>query len=375
MTRVLQANKFRGPAAQPSWDAALRMYYDETNNIRRLRLSEVGLNAPADKTFAIAGIALKPGEVLSGWEDLRKAMGIQPTATEVKFKHVAPPDYEAALASPKLATFLEWLVQSDLLIHYSVLDVLYWSVLDIVESLMVDDRFDLMEVHRELKNELNFAVTMDPQAFMTLLHGFGYPNLKRKDVPSFLSCVLAFVNRRVPKSRNPAMKMLKDLLRKAAKAPNLELAFLHDEKDGELIADFSVHFMHCLYVFKRATHVLDRETNIEKIMQLVEIRDGDRLLDYRFADSVNEIGIQASDVVTGLIGRHFTYVQQHSLPELRAALARFSPQQLKCLGLLRQLIDRSDAFSDGLLHVLQPLDTGFKNDAFLHALSAPIYLG
>jgi hypothetical protein len=240
---------------------------------------------------------------------------------------------------------------------------------------MVDDRFDLMEVHRELKNELNFAVTMDPQAFMTLLHGFGYPNLKRKDVPSFLSCVLAFVNRRVPKSRNPAMKMLKDLLRKAAKAPNLELAFLHDEKDGELIADFSVHFMHCLYVFKRATHVLDRETNIEKIMQLVEIRDGDRLLDYRFADSVNEIGIQASDVVTGLIGRHFTYVQQHSLPELRAALARFSPQQLKCLGLLRQLIDRSDAFSDGLLHVLQPLDTGFKNDAFLHALSAPIYLG
>jgi hypothetical protein len=25
--------------------------------------------------------------------------------------------------------------------------------------------------------------------------------------------------------------------------------------------------------------------------------------------------------------------------------------------------------------VQQPLDTGFKNDAFLHALSAPIYLG
>lgn len=375
MTRIIQADKFRGPAMRPSWDARLHMYYDETNNIRRLRLSEVGLNAPGDKTFAIAGIALKPGQALSGWDELRKAIGMQPTATEVKFKHVAPPDYEAALASPKLSTFLEWLIQSDLLVHYSVLDVLYWSILDIVESLMVDDRFDLAEVHRELKNELNFAVTLDPQAFMTLLHGFGYPNLQRKDVASFLSCVLAFVNHRAPKNRGDAMKTLKELLRKAAKAPKLELAFLHDEKDGELIADFSVHFMHCLYVFKHATHVLDRETNIERIMQNFEIRDGDRLLDYRFADSMNEVGIQASDVFTGLIGRHFTYVQQRSLPELRAALAAFSPQQLKCLGLLRELIDRSNAFSDGLLHALHPLDTSFKNDVFLHGRPAPVYMG
>lgn len=223
MTSVIQADEHRGFSVQPSWDAPLHMYYDETNNIRRLKLSEVGLNAPADRTFAIAGIALKPGQTLSGWDDLRRTMGIQANSKEVKFKHGAPPDYEAALGSRKLSIFLEWLVQSD----------------------------------------------------------------------------------------------------------------------------FSVHFMHCLYVFKHASHVLDSETNIEKIMQRFEIRDGDRLVDYRFADSENEIGIQASDVVTGLVGRHFTYVQQHSLPELRDALARFSEQQLRNLGLLRELINKSDAFSDG----------------------------
>lgn len=133
--------------------------------------------------------------------------------------------------------------------------------------------------------------------------------------------------------------------------------------------------MHCLYVFKHASHVLDRETNIEKIMQRYEIRDGDRLLDYRFADSADEVGIQASDVFTGLIGRHFTYVQQHTLPELREALGRFSPQQMKGFGLLRELIDRSDAFSDGLLHGVTPLDTTLKNNAFLHGQPAPAHLG
>lgn len=375
MPFVIQADEHRGFSVQPSWDAPLHMYYDETNNIRRLKLSEVGLNAPADRTFAIAGIALKPGQMLSGWGDLRRTMGIQANSTEVKFKHVALPDYEAALGSRKLSIFLEWLVQSDFLVHYSVLDVLYWSVLDVIESLMVDDRFKIGEVHKELKNELHFAVTMAPKAFMALLHGFAYPNLKRRDVGSFLSCVLTFVNRRVPKNRSTTMKMLKEVLRRAAKVPGLELVFLHDNEPGELIGDFSVHFMHCLYVFKHASHVLDSETNIEQIMQRFEIRDGDRLVDYRFADSESEIGIQASDVVTGLVGRHFTYVQQHSLPELRDALARFSEQQLRNLGLLRELIHKSDAFSDGLLHTLHPLDTGYKNNAFLHGRPAPSYLG
>lgn len=372
---VIQADTHRGFSEKPSWNAPLQIFYDETNNIRRLKLSELGLNSPADKTFAIAGIALKPGQALSGWNDLRRTMGVQPNAREVKFKHIAPPDYEGALNSRSLSKFLEWLIRSDVLVHYSVLDVLYWSILDIIDSLMTDNRFMLDHVHRELKNELNFAVMADPRAFMALLHGFSYPNLQRSDVRPFLSCVLAFITRRATKNRSAAMKKLKDILRRAVKEPELKLTFLHDNEPGELIADFSPHFMHCLCIFKHASHVLDRETNIERIMQQFEIRDGERLVEYRFADSMDEIGIQASDIFTGLIGRHFTYVQQNSLPQLRDAFGRFSDQQLKNLSLLRELIDRSDAFSDGLMHYVQPLDTIYKNNTFLHGLPAPSYLG
>lgn len=376
MTNIIQADTYRSPLyVRPNWDQPLRMYYDETNNIRRLKLSEVGLNAPADKTFAIAGIALKPGQSLSGWQELRQTMSIQVSATEVKFKHVAPPDYEGALNSNKLSALLNWLIEADALIHYSVLDVLYWSILDIVESLMPDDRLAIVEFHSELKNELYFAVTLDPNAFMMLLHSFGYPNLQRPDVGPFLETVLRFVEQKVPVDRNAATAMLKQVLRRAAKLPELELDFLHDNEPGELIGDFNAHFMHCLCVFKHASHVLDRETHVEKALQQMELRDGDRRLDYRFSDSKEEILIQVSDVVTGLLGRHFSYLQQHSLQELRRNLARFSERQMKNLGLLKMLIDRSDAFSDGLFHAVLPWDTFFKNNEFLHGRRAPYFLG
>ena len=372
---VVQADTYRnGPCLIPNWNQPLCIYYDETNNIRRLKLSEVGLNAPADKTFAIGGIALMPGQVLSGWEDLRRIMSIQPSATEVKFKHVAQPGYEESLKSSKLYTLLNWLVDTDVLIHYSVLDVLYWSILDIIESLMPDGRIEINEIHIELKNELYFAVTLKPSQFMALLHSFGYPNIQRPDVGPFLEAVLRFVVQCVPVDRNVVTAILKQTLRRAANLPDLELIFLHDNQSGELIDDFSVHFMHCICIFKHGTHVLDRETYIEKTMKKVELRDGDRLLDYRFSDSKNEIGIQVSDVVTGLLGRHFSYLQQHSLPQLRQRMACFSNQQLQNLELIRKLIERSNSFSAALLHAVLPLDTNFKNDEFLHHQRAPVYL-
>lgn len=372
---VIQANSMRLVGWQPSWDLPLTMYYDETNNIRRLRLSEVGLNVPADKVFVLAGIALKPGSELQGWAELRKTLRIQDSADELKFKHIAPSDYEGALASPKLAAFLKWLLASDVLLHYSLLDVLYWSILDIIESLQVDPRVTINDIHRLLKNELYFAVSVNPSRFMTLLHNFGYPDLQRADVRSFLTCVLSFIERQVPKNRSDTTRVLKQVLRKVSKLKGLELDFLHDEDKGELIKDFATHFMHVLCVFKNANHVLDEETEIQKRLLRMELRDGDRRLHYRFADSVDEIGIQASDVVTGLLGRHFTYVLQHTMPELRAAKTRFTAQQHETLVLLRELLNRSADFSDGLLHAVVPDDTLHKNSEFVYGVRAPAYLG
>ena len=72
------------------------------------------------------------------------------------------------------------------------------------------------------------------------------------------------------------------------------------------------------------------------------------------------------------MGKHFNYVQDHSLATLKARKARFSELQKQNLAMLRELIDRSDAVSNGFCHAITPLDSMFKNNAFLHDRNAPI---
>ncbi|KWF83385.1 hypothetical protein WL94_23405 [Burkholderia cepacia] len=367
-------NLRRGMIPLKNWDVPLQLYHDETNNVRRLRLSELGLNVQDNKTFVIAGIALMPGREITDWPQLRRLIQAQPSATEIKFEHVAKSAYEDALASRKLASLLQWLIDQEIMIHYSALDPLYWSILDIVESMQVDERIPIDEYHMELKTELHHAVTQNLDAFLKILHTFGYPNVERGQVSLFLRIVQGFVDQNLPKDRSAATFVLRQTLRHAARLPRLELPFLHDNEPGELISDFSTQFMHSISVFKHGTHVFDRETFVEKTFARIELHDGDRRLDYRFSDSKAEVGIQLSDVVAGLIGRHFSYLKDHSLTDLLRRREGFSEIQLANLARMRALIDRSDDFSDGFFHVVMPLDTAFKNDSFLHEIEVPPFM-
>jgi hypothetical protein len=375
MPRDMQVDRLReGLLPLRNWNMPVRLYHDETNNIRRLTLSELGLNAPDNKTFVIGGVALLPGTEIVEWQQLRQLLRMQPSATEIKFEHLAKGNYEEVLGSRKLALFLQWLMDQNMMVHYSALDPLYWSILDIIESLQADDRFEINECHMELKTELHHAVVQNLSGFLALLHGFGYPNVLREQVRSFMEAVLEFVNGHVPQDRSAATWVLRQTLRRAARLTALELVFLHDNEPGELISDFSIQFLHRIYVFKNGIHVFDEETYVEKVLSQFELREGERRLDYRFADSKAEAGIQLSDVVAGLVGRHFSYLKDHSLKELMQRRAGFTELQLANLARLRTLVDRSDAFSDGLFHVVMPLDTCFKNNAFLHEIEVPPFM-
>ncbi|KXS31624.1 MAG: Uncharacterized protein AWT59_2258 [Candidatus Gallionella acididurans] len=266
-----------------NWDKPFSMFYDETNNIRRLTLSEVGLNAPENRSFVLAGIVLQPGQHIENIDALRAMLQVQANAMEIKFKHVAQGDYEAALASRCLNSFLTWLLDQGVLIHYSQLSILYWSLIDIIESLMLDNTFGINEYHMHLKSELYDIVTRSPAEFMSLLHSFAYPNVDRGRIKAFLGAVSDFLDRHSPENRNDGTMLLKQTLRQAVRMD--ELVFLHDNEPGELIQDFGMHFLRSVYVFKNASHTFDRETYVEKVLQSFDVLDGQRRVDYRFVDS------------------------------------------------------------------------------------------
>lgn len=348
-------------------DDKFAFYYDETNNIRKFLLTDGGTNVAEHKNFVLGGIALQEGQALPEIASLRDALGMQDNASEIKFRHVARGDFETILASRKMARFLAWLTDHQLAIHYSSINIVYWSIVDIIDSILASKRFDAFSYgSREMKNELYRIACLDKPLFLALMKHHGYPNIQRGKVADFIADVEAFLNLHNPKAGNLPTQMLKELVRKAECLT--ELPFLVDDDANVLIDSFSSFFTMPILLFKNAVHVFDREIQVEKSLNTEGFKRRAQGIDYRFSDSKADPGIQLADVTVGLLGKYQDFVEEHRLPELLARKEGWSAAQTESFNLLRGLIDYSDTVSNAFIHRITAMDSEWKNSAFMHAL-------
>ncbi len=340
-------------------------YYDETNNIRKFMLTDSGTNVAEHKNFVLGGIVLQAEQGLPEIASLRAGLGMQNNAPEIKFKHVASGDFEAALASRKMAHFLAWLTERQLAIHYSSINIVYWSIVDIIDSILASKQFEAYGIGRgEMKNELYRAACVDKPSFLGLMKRHGYPNVQRGKVVDFILEVEAFIGRHSPATHNLPTQMLQELLRKARSL--VELPFLVDNDEDMLIDGFSSFFTMPILLFQNAAHVFDREIQVEKSLNTERFKQLAQGIDYRFSDSKASPGIQLADVVTGLLGKYQDFVEEHRLPELLRRKKAWSANQTESFNLLRGLIDYSDTVSNGFIHRITAMDSEWKNDTFMH---------
>jgi hypothetical protein len=346
-------------------DDKFTFFYDETNNIRKFTLTDEGTNVGEHKNFVIGGIALQEGQALPDITSLRKALGMQDNASEIKFKHVANGDFEAALASRKMACFLAFLTEHRLAIHYSSNNIIYWSIVDIVDSIIASKRFEAFShARREMKNELYRIACLDKPAFLNLMRRHGYPSIQSGMAGTFIADVEAFLNMHSPSVENLPTGMLKDMIRKAKGLT--ELPFLEENNPDVLIGSFRSFFTMPILLFENAIHVFDREIQVEKSLNAEGFRRRAQGIDYRFSDSKADPGIQLADVVVGLIGKYQDYVEDHRLPELLARKKGWSDTQTRTFNLLRGLIDYSDDVSNAFIHRITAMDSEWKNNSFMH---------
>lgn len=346
-------------------DDKLAFFYDETNNIRKLTLTDAGTNVKEHKNFVLGGIVLQEGHALPDIAQLREALGMQDNASEVKFKHVARGDFEAVLASRKMSRFLDWLTEQRLAIHYSSINIVYWSIVDIVDSIIASKRFEAFsDAQREMKNELYRIACLDKPAFLGLMRRHDYPSIQSGKVGAFIAEVEAFLNVQSPGVANLPTGMLKEMVRKAKGLT--ELPFLEGGNPDVLIGSFSSFFTMPILLFENATHVFDREIQVEKSLNADGFKQRAQGIDYRFSDSKADPGIQLADVVVGLIGKYQDFVEEHRLPELLARKKGWSATQTETFDLLRGLIDYSDDMSNAFIHRITAMDSEWKNDSFMH---------
>ncbi|MBY0533881.1 MAG: DUF3800 domain-containing protein [Rickettsiaceae bacterium] len=145
--------------------------------------------------------------------------------------------------------------------------------------------------------------------------------------------------------------MLKGLLEGAMKVKSVLL--FKNEEPNILIENFSSFYIQKICLFKNSSHILDSESIIENIFAKIVFYDKGKIIkNYQFVDSKNEICIQISDVIIGILGKCFTFLNLTKIQDIIVVLSNLSTVQQKNLSTLKMLINRSIAKNTTFAHYL-----------------------
>lgn len=323
-------------------NAPYTLYYDETNNVRRLHVTPDGFNVPEPKCFVLGGIAHEGPARDLGFPLLRKALKLQPSTLDMKLAHLAKGDFLTVLDSSKVTTLLEWRTTEGHYIHYQALDPLYWSTVDIIDSVLAGaSRPQLFAIHANLKNDLHVVLRAPPSQLLDLFQRYGYPNVGPNRASEFIEELLELLAARRDVLEPFNAQMLKGVLQMGRELSSLP--FLDNEPDNVLIDEFSTFYLNRVCMLKNATHILDTETEIITRLDAAGLQSNGRpFRNFRFVErSHDEPGVQISDVVVGLFGKFFAWVINTDRAEIAAARECLSVTQRRSRDLVSGLLDRS----------------------------------
>jgi len=347
MTRML--------APTADFDSPFTFYYDETNNIRKFYVRENDFNSSFNSNFVLGGLVYEGTR--PDIKPLFDKLKLQKNITEVKLKHIAKGEFLDCLKSEKLNIFLKYLLDNDLHIHYSSLNILYWSIVDIVDSAIANSEVAMqldLNFSNHLKNDLYKLSKLEIESVIELFYNSDYPNLKKESVLEFIEELTSIFDEYIDTQEfHLGLESLRQILKEAKKRDSLP--FIMDEEDRILIENFSQFYLRPIYLFKNSNHIFDNEVAISEILASYKIIDDSKeIKNYSFVDSQSDLFIQASDIFVGLMGKFASYINTSSREKIISDFDSLSEKQLSNIDVLINLIGKSNS----------------KNVAFLHSIDS-----
>lgn len=343
------------------FDRPYTFYYDETNNIKTFYVRENDFNYTFTANFVLGGLAHE-GEA-PDVQSLINSFKLQKTANEVKFKHIAFGDFLDCLRSQKLKLYLEFIKDSNLYVHYSSLNILYWSIVDIVDSAIMNSESAMklgLPFANRLKNDLYKLARLEIDAVVQIFYGFGYPNIKPLELTGFIEALTELFEPYLSEDDfHFGLESLRQILKEAKKKGSL--AFIMDETDHILLSDLSQFYLRPIYTFKTSTHIFDNEDSIRDILNGYRIlEDGSEIKNYSFVDSKDNPLTQLSDIFIGFMGKFTQYRNTHTIEEIEIDIQSLIPIQLDNLNLFIDVITKSDQKNPAFLHSTDSYDEIMK---------------
>jgi hypothetical protein len=351
-------------------DNKYTFFYDETNNIRKLLLKENGgVNIQLkelNQNFVLGGVCYENTTTLTAisFENLKKDLYLDKNIIEenleIKFKHIAKGDFLGCLKSNKLKTFLEWIISNNLYIHYSSLDIFYWSIVDILDSSVEYYEHFRYEDLNYFKKILYEVAKVNIEDFLKILTKYNYPNIKSKKNKKFLNEIIKYIDKYKEYvidtekiTNNIEILTLIDILRNAK---NKELVFIENNDPLKLINEFGTFYQRPLGLFVNSKHIFDIEEEVINHFDKFEFCNGEvPLQNYIFKDSKDDFLIQVSDITVGLLGKYMTFINELKFSKIDKVKDSLNSLQTDNMTLLFKLLIQSELKSKAFVHHVAPL--------------------
>lgn len=330
----------------------MTFYYDESGNCRKFYLTDNGFNDPEaiKGDFVLAGIAHNGKSYEIDWVSLHEALEYKEGQKELKFKHLYhnSADFVSFMGSKRATEFLEWLDKSGLYIHYSALNNLFYSLVDIVDSLLETHPMCIMYFW-DIKNALYDFTIEHQDEVIDILIRHTYPDVK--DTVSFCYELCDLISKYNDDSiYNPGffLELFRQMLKAAGKMG--KLPFIQDNEPNMLIKEYYLFYLERCEIFSKSLHIFDEEKAVEKKLSNIQLYEHGKILNhYKFVKSHENIFVQISDMIAGFLRRLFIFLDEKSIGEIKSLAEKLNENQINNFNILWRLISRSDEKSPLLI--------------------------
>lgn len=332
-------------------------YYDESNNCRKFWVDDSKQQFNTDHTadFVLAGLVRKEEEkVEASLETFRKPLKLQANVEEIKFKNLyAKGDFLQCVNERRLFETLSWIDKSPFYIHYTNVNNLFYTLVEIFDSIVKPDEISEFGYdYFKMKSVFYYMFKGKADALQILMFKYKYPNIQREDVEAFCNDLLFLLGSR--REMKEEEKFLAGMLARAAESD--ELVFLHDNDDYVMQENYAEFYADPIRKYQKSRHIFDEETTVQDIVKK-QIAMGENMADnFKFVKSETNIFVQLSDVVAGILGKLFKYINSTSVNQRRRDVEGLSKLQVENILLIDKLRMEADRENPGFLCSIGPWD-------------------
>lgn len=330
-----------GMGTPPTFDEDWTFYYDESGNCRIFSLTEDGVNSldALDGDFVLAGVAHKGKAHSVNIDEFYEILEVKQNQKDIKFRNLyrKSKNFFSFMNEKRTLDFFKWLCRNDLYIHYNTLNNLFYSIVDIIDSLWEEFPQCFAYVW-DIKNAFYDFSILHSKELINILYIHKYPNVENcKQFCDDICDLIYTYHDDTEYEIDFHLELLRQMLEFAGE--NETMPFVQNRESYILISEYFLLYYLRTKEFPKSRHYFDEEPKVqEKMEELVESEEKN----YSFVKSIETPLVQVSDIIAGFLRKMFMFLDGITLTKTIELIAEESENQIATFKIIWELISKSN---------------------------------